>query len=162
MLMAWIGEHGTPPSKILEVHGHDRSLSCTRVEECDFTIPTEEWLAANDQTSLPLCPADGALLKPDTILFNDVLVPEHVAQDWHKAWEVIDEAGMLVVIGTSLALMTWEQAVNDFRADAKRPIAFINPNPIKADRHADAVVRGSAEEALPAIRDLVLSQNDAN
>lgn len=147
---------GTPPSKILEVHGHDRSLSCTRVEECDFTIPTEEWLAANDQESLPTCPGDGAHLKPDTILFNDVTVPEHVARDWHAAWEVIDKAGMLLVVGTSLTLMTWEEAVNDFRADATRPIAFINPNPIKADRYADAVVRSPAEEVLPAIRDLVL------
>ncbi len=153
---------GTPPSKILEVHGHDRSLSCTRVDDCDFSVATEEWLAENDQDSLPTCPSDGAVLKPDTILFNDVVVPDRVARDWHAAWEVIDKAGMLLVIGTSLELITWEQAVVDFMADTERPgpvrpIAFINPNPIKADRYADAVVRGPAEDALPAIRDLVLN-----
>lgn len=152
---------GTPPSKILEVHGHDRSLSCTRVEDCQFSIETEDWLAENDQDSLPTCPDDGALLKPDTILFNDVLVPDHVARDWRAAWEVIDKVGMLLVIGTSLSVMTWEEAVSDFMADTERPgparpIAFINPNLIKADEYADAVVRSPAEEALPAIRDLVL------
>jgi NAD-dependent deacetylase len=150
---------GTPASKILEVHGHDRSLSCTRVEECDFTIPTEEWLAANDPTLLPTCPADDAPLKPDTILFNDVVVPEHVARDWHAAWEVIDQTDMLLVVGTTLEVITWEEAVRNFDPDGKKNLAVINPNPTKADHIADVVVSSPAEEALPEIRDLALNQS---
>ena len=37
-----------------------------------------------------------------------------------------------------------------------RAIVFINPNRVKADRYADAVIRDPAEKALLAIRDLVL------
>lgn len=146
---------GTLPEKILEVHGNDRALSCTRVEECNFSIPTEKWLSGNDPSSLPTCPNDGEPLKPDIILFNDEAVPDHVARDWHRAWDVIDEADTLMVVGTTLAIATWAGAVADF-AVKRKPLVVINPNPTPVDKMARSVIHRPAEEALPEIRDLAL------
>lgn len=150
---------GTPEDKVLEVHGSDRALSCTKVGECGFNVPTEEWLAANDRASLPVCPDDGEPLKPDIILFNDDggTVPEHVTRDWYRAWEVIGNADALVIVGTTLAVPTWAEAVAKSYTEGN-PLVVINPDPTPADRLAKLVIHSPAEEALPEMRDLIAAQ----
>jgi NAD-dependent deacetylase len=150
---------GTPEDKVLEVHGSDRALSCTRVGECGFNVLTEEWLAANDRESMPVCPDDGAPLKPDIILFNDddTTIPEHVTRDWEKAWGVIDSADALMIVGTTLAVPTWAEAVADSYTQGN-PLIVINPEPTPVELLARLIIHSPAEEALPQIRDLVAAQ----
>lgn len=149
---------GTPESKLLEVHGHDRSLSCVDWQEqrCRYTVATEEWLLANNQSILPLCPYDGDPLKPDIILLNDTFVPDHVAKAYQEAPKTIKAATTLVVVGTSLEILPWYEAACDFSADEDKSLVVINPDPTPADRLARLVIHSPAEEVLPEIRDLVV------
>lgn len=150
---------GTPESRLLEIHGHDRSLSCANWEDqgCDYRVSMEEFLAANGQAELPLCPDDGDPLKPDIILIFDNYIPAHVMTAYEKAPEVLAKAGTLLVVGSSLPIIPWFEAARDAGLDADRSLVVIDPNPVNVDVVAQAVVRAPAEEALPELRDLLIT-----
>lgn len=147
---------GTPSSKVLEVHGNDRSLTCTRLESCDYRIETAEWVAAGNYPALwPTCPRDAQILRPDIILTNDEAVPDHVGRDYRAAPEVLEAADTLVVVGSSLPIIPWYEAAHDAGLDEDKSLVVINPNPTNVDRYAQHIIREPAEAVLPEIRDLV-------
>jgi NAD-dependent deacetylase len=149
---------GMPAERLFEVHGHDRSMTCMDLEDCGFTVPTDEWLAANDRETLPTCPHDGELLKPDIILYDDPAVPDHVHQPWAQSWREFVKADALMVVGTTLHLTTWAGAVAHVGIERKKPIVVVNPNESITDKIATLILHEPAEEALPRIRDLVVAQ----
>lgn len=150
---------GTPADKVIEVHGHNRSLSCAnrQDQDCGFRIPMECWLADHDQTELPLCAEDGDVLKPDMMLIEDTYVPPDLSRAHHEdAPEALQAADTLLVVGTSLYIVPWQKAALWFAAREDRSLVIINPQPGALDEYAQAVLSEPAEEALPQIRDLVL------
>jgi NAD-dependent deacetylase len=149
---------GTPEEKMLEIHGHDRSLSCANMEEqgCDYNVSMGDWLEANDQSVLPRCPEDGDVLKPDIMLINDWHTPEHVWTPYDRAGKVLAGADTLVVAGSSLPIRPWYEAAIRAGQDEDRSLVVINPQATRADYYAQMIVRGMAEEALPALRDLTV------
>lgn len=151
---------GTPEARLLEVHGHTRDLSCANRQEqgCRYQIPTKEWLDGHSRATLPVCSEDGDLLKPDLMLVNDTYVPEYLDKTHHEeAPEALQAADTLMVVGTSFYIRTWFNAALWFAARDERSLIVVNPQPGPFDEYAQAVIHEPAEEALPEIRDLILS-----
>lgn len=152
---------GTPESKVIEVHGNNRGLSCANRQEqdCDYQIGMKDWLAGHDQKTLPTCPEDGDVLKPDMMLINDTYTPYHIGKAYHEdAPDALQAADTLVVVGTSLYILPWQKAAIWFAAREERSLIIVNPQPGALDEYAQAVISEPAEEALPEIYDMVSTQ----
>ncbi|HVA10711.1 MAG TPA: Sir2 family NAD-dependent protein deacetylase [Candidatus Dormibacteraeota bacterium] len=149
---------GTDVSRVTEVHGNDRQLSCTDVRGCGFFIPTEDWLLGNERGGVPTCLRDDRPLKPDVMLFDDDLVPTDVEHNFYRGQQKIDEADALLVIGTTLEIPAWYSAVSDFsRQKGEDRVVVINPNTSLADQFGRFVIQATSDQAIPAIRDQLLT-----
>lgn len=72
------------------------------------------------------------LLKPDVVYFGESVPPERR----RHASELLDDAGGLLVIGSSLAVMSGYRFVLDAQR-AGKPVALINAGPTRADTKAE-------------------------
>jgi len=147
---------GTDESNLLEVHGHDRVLSCTDLQDCGYFIRTEDWLLGSNHGDPVTCLRDDKPLKPDIMLFEDTGVPSDIERNFLKGQPIIDDAEVLLVIGTTLEIRAWNQAVRKFGDKDGKPVVAINPNTSRADDYARFIIHHAADEVLPAIRDQVI------
>ena len=135
---------GNSPDKVIEVHGTIRRVMCW---QCGERAPMEKALArvrAGEED--PACRSCGGILKSDTISFGQALVPEVI----DRAMTVAGEADLLLAIGSTLQVYPVAGAVPlAKRAGAK--VVIVNAEPTGMDELADAVLRGSIGEILPAI-----------
>jgi NAD-dependent deacetylase len=135
---------GNSPDKVIEVHGTIRRVMCW---QCGERAPMEKALArvrAGEED--PACRSCGGILKSDTISFGQALVPEVIDQ----AMTAAGEADLLLAIGSTLQVYPVAGAVPlAKRAGAK--VVIVNAEPTGMDELADAVLRGSIGEILPAI-----------
>jgi NAD-dependent SIR2 family protein deacetylase len=92
------------------------------------------------------CGACGGALKPDVVLFGEN-VPAPVVS---AAWNLLDEAEALLVVGSSLAVFSGYRFV---RRAAERgiAIAIVNRGPTRGDEHATLLIDARAGEALPLL-----------
>ena len=120
---------------VIEVHGSigtAQCLSCGRRE--DDVRPL---------LPLPLCAACGAVLKPGVVMFGELLPAEAM----ERATTLAREAGLLLVVGTSLEVWPVAGLPDETLAHGGK-IAIVNREPTAYDDRAELVVRGSAGEAL--------------
>jgi len=92
------------------------------------------------------CDRCGGVLKPDVVFFGECVPPRVVAD----AWSLFDEAEVLLVVGSSLAVFSGYRFV---RAAAERgiPVALINLGETRGDSLAKLRIAAAAGEALPAL-----------
>ena len=88
----------------------------------------------------------GAVLKPDVVLFGELLPASAI----DRATALAREAGLVLVVGSSLEV--WPVAGLPLEA---RSFAVVNRGPTALDDRAAAVVDGSAGETLTALLELV-------
>jgi len=135
---------GHEPGKLVEVHGSARSVRCIG---CSAFFPYEVARAAVERGELPpQCPDCRGALKPGTILFGETL---H-APDLRRAQEWFERADAVLVVGSSLVV----QPVSGLPALALARgarLVIVNRDTTPYDDEADAVVRASAGEAVPAM-----------
>lgn len=125
---------------VVEVHGSIRSARCTR---CDATVPSSEAL---ELLPLPACTRCGAMLKPDVVLFGELL-PE-VAID--RAIRLASEAGTLLVVGSSLEVYPVAGLPLETQS-AGGKLAIVNRGETPYDSAADVRIDGGAGETLAAL-----------
>lgn len=91
------GLHQAAGSKnVIEVHGSLIEMVCPR---CRRRYPSNRfWDAFVDENQIPRCPEDQTYLKPDIVLFEEIL-PE---QAWSDAETACARADVMIVIGSSL------------------------------------------------------------
>lgn len=77
---------------LVEVHGSIRTSSCL---DCGTVVPFAEVKAL---LPVPACPRCGRILKPDVVMFGELL-PEGAME---RATQLAAEAGLLLVVGSSL------------------------------------------------------------
>src|SRR5581483_1139181 len=77
---------------VVEVHGSIRTSSCL---DCGTVIPLDEVVAL---LPLPSCPTCGRVLKPDVVMFGELLPPSAI----ERAVELAVGARLLLVVGSSL------------------------------------------------------------
>ena len=103
---------------------------------------------------VPRCKCTG-LLKPHVVFFGEN-VPKPVVS---RAWEFLDQAEALLVVGSSLTVFSGYRFV---RGAEKRgiPVGIINLGPTRGDEHAEIRVSARVCDALDALDQLLTEPTD--
>jgi NAD-dependent deacetylase len=125
--------------RVIEVHGSIRSASCL---VCGHR---EEYERVIELGPVPACTECGAVLKPDVVMFGELLP----AGAMEEATELVLAVRLLLVVGSSLEVHPVAGLPEDaLRAGTK--LAIVNRGPTPYDRHADLKIDASAGDALAA------------
>jgi NAD-dependent deacetylase len=120
--------------KIAELHGNILTIRCN---SCGKPHSQEHFL---EQAVCTYCTGK---LRPNVVLFGETL-PEEA---WNRAFSEIQNADLVIVIGTSLEVYP----VNQLPTMAKGKLAYINLDVNRNNRDFDLVLQGSAGEVLTKI-----------
>ncbi|MCB8923074.1 MAG: NAD-dependent deacylase [Ardenticatenaceae bacterium] len=130
--------------KVYEVHGHFRQVTCT---SCFAQFPAEQYLPEFLETGeVPMCPMCGGILKPDVILYGEML-PISVLNQAQLQTRICD---LMLVIGSSLEVAP----VGDFPLLAKQSgakVVMINLEETCLDHIADIIIRADVVDVLPRL-----------
>jgi NAD-dependent deacetylase len=129
--------------EVVEVHGSIRSASCL---QCGTRVELEEVIAALRDAPLPACPQCGAVLKPDVVMFGELL-PEAAID---RATELARSAGVLLVVGSSLEVHPVAGLPGE-TVSAGGALAIVNRGPTPFDQLASIRIDGGAGETLSAL-----------
>ncbi len=162
--------HAAGSRRVIELHGalaEVRCLDCGREEPRDHLQgrleaanagwrPSEAEAAPDGDAevsadavasfSVPACLACGGTLKPDVVFFGENVPAPRV----EAAMQLLDEAELLLVVGSSLTVFSGFRFAQ--RAAARRiPIAIVNQGPTRADDLAALHIQERTGEALPRL-----------
>jgi len=134
---------------VLELHGSTRSLTCLSCRKSYLIgLFLEEFVV---QGKLPYCRNCGQLLKPDIVLFEEMLP----ASVWQQAEAHCRQADLVLVVGSSLEVtpasgLPWIA----FQHGAR--LIILNYTPTYLDAHASVVLHADAAEILPQMADYAM------
>jgi len=99
-----------------------------------------------DSFEVPQCLRCRGVLKPDVVFFG-----ENVPRAWvERAWVMLDEAEVLLVVGSSLTVFSGYRFVAR-AAQQSKPVAILNRGPTRGDADATFKLEGALGELLPAL-----------
>jgi NAD-dependent SIR2 family protein deacetylase len=90
-----------------------------------------------------VCPACGGTLKPDFVYFGENVPKERV----ERSYAIVDDAGALLVAGSSLTVMSGLRFVRHAAKDGK-PVVIINRGATRGDDRATIKLDAGVSEAL--------------
>ncbi|MDP7034888.1 MAG: NAD-dependent deacylase [Planctomycetota bacterium] len=125
---------------VIEYHGNGRTLVCL---DCSHRVEH----AQRGHQIPPPCPSCGAILKPDVILFGE-LIPQRALQQGREA---VDTADLVLVIGTRAEVWPFAELP---RIASSRGIPVVEINLERtglSDSVADITLCGAAGELLPRL-----------
>jgi len=128
----------------IEVHGSIRTASCLA---CGRFYPLDETRerSQSDVDSVPRCDC-GAALKPDVVLFGEMLPAEAIA----RAEALAASAGLMLAIGSSLEVYPAAGLPADtLRAGGRLALVTMGPTPY--DSEADVKLSGDVVDELEAV-----------
>jgi NAD-dependent deacetylase len=128
---------------VIEVHGSMRTASCLA---CGMRLPFPEVVAALRTAPAPPCPNCAHVLKPDVVMFGELL-PESAID---RAFALARGAGVLLVVGSSLEVFP-VAGLPDETLAAGGALAIVNRGATPFDRRAHIRVDGGAGETLLAL-----------
>ena len=128
---------------VTEVHGSIRTASCPR---CRERVPLAEVVAALESAPAPPCPRCGVVLKPDVVMFGEVL-PEHAID---RAFELAAGAALLLVVGSSLEVHP-VAALPEETLRSGGAVAIVSRGATPYDGRATVRIEGGAGETLAAL-----------
>jgi NAD-dependent deacetylase len=138
------GLHGRAGSRdVVEVHGSIRAASCP---ECGRQVPLEDVVAALRSAPAPPCPACGAIVKPDVVMFGELLPVEAI----DRAVDLAQRAGLLLVVGSSLEVYPVAGLPQE-TVSAGGALAIVNRTATPFDGLASVRIEGGAGETLGAL-----------
>jgi NAD-dependent protein deacetylase/lipoamidase len=129
--------------EVIEVHGSIRSASCL---ECGEVVPLERVVHSLRAAPAPPCPGCGAVLKPDVVMFGELMPAAAI----DRSFELARRAGLLLVVGSSLEVAPVGGLPNETLA-AGGALAIVNRGPTPYDGPASIRIDGSAGETLSAL-----------
>ncbi len=129
--------------RVVELHGNLREALCVG---CGAIRPIQVIRKALEAGGLPRCATCGAMLKPNVVLFEDLL-PERA---WAAATLAARASEVMLVAGSSLQV-TPAAWLPQETLDAGGRLIIVNQEPTSYDRRAAIVLHGPAEGILPAI-----------
>ena len=95
---------------------------------------------------VPACAICEGVVKPNVVFFGENVPVNRV----DSAWQLFDEADMLLVVGSSLAVYSGYRFVLK-AAKQNKPIALVNLGESRGDKHAAINIQGKAGTILTAI-----------
>ena len=123
---------------VLELHGsvhRNYCMKCRQGYDAQYV---------KDAQGVPRCRVCGGMIKPDVVLYEEPLDGETMA----RAVEAIQEADLMIVGGTSLAVYPAAGLINYYRGSR---LVLINKTPTPYDSHADLVIAGKIGEIFSQI-----------
>jgi NAD-dependent deacetylase len=133
---------------VVEVHGSIRSAVCLA---CGGREPAERVAELLPVPACPACPACGAVLKPDVVMFGEVL-PEAAID---RATELARRARLLLVVGSTLEVWPVAGLPAETLA-AGGELAIVNRGPTAYDARAAVRIDGGAGEVLSGVEEELL------
>ena len=127
---------------LVEVHGSIRTSSCLA---CGTVVPFREVV---ELLPVPACPACGRILKPDVVMFGELLPEGAMA----RATGLAAAAGVLLVVGSSLEVYPVAGLPLETLA-AGGTLAIVNRGSTPFDARAAVTIDGGAGETLRALAD---------
>jgi NAD-dependent deacetylase len=135
---------GSPPERVLELHGNMFDVVCVGCGTRSTTREAIERIEAGDPD--PRCAACGGILKTATVMFEQPLD----ARVLNRAFGVAAHAEVFLAIGTSLQVQPAASLV-DVASAAGARILIVNAEPTAYDKLADEVVREPIAESVPRL-----------
>ncbi len=132
---------------VLEVHGHTRTATCL---SCGYQVDTGVFWEQVKRGEIPTCPRCGGLMKPDVVLFGELLPPDALI----RAQEAALAADVMLVVGSSLEVMP----AADLPRLTKRSggkLIIVNLGPTSADHLAEVLIHGDVADVLPKLAQAV-------
>jgi NAD-dependent deacetylase len=126
--------------ELIEVHGSIRTASCLR---CGNRTPFADVAHMLETAPAPSCPDCDAVLKPDVVMFGELLP----AAEIDRAFELARAAALLLVVGSSLEVHPVAGLCDDTLA-AGGKLAIVNMGPTPYDRDATLKLEAPAGETL--------------
>ena len=126
--------------RVFELHGSVHRNIC---QSCG-AVYSAEWICSReheDAAGVPVCPACGGRIKPDVVLYEEGLDEKTL----YRAVEYIQEADVLIIAGTSLAVYPAAGLVRYYRG---HKLVVINKTPLDRGLGADLVITGAVGETL--------------
>jgi len=127
--------------EVVEVHGSIRTSSCLR---CGEVLPFADVV---ERLPVPRCSC-GAVLKPDVVMFGELLPVEAIG----RATALAQEAALMLVVGSSLEVYPVAALPAD-TLEAGGKLAILNRDPTPYDGEAELLVRASAGATLATVAD---------
>src|SRR5579864_8887468 len=127
---------------LVEVHGSIGTSSCVA---CGMVVPLALML---ELPPIPHCPACGRILKPDVVMFGELLPEAAIA----RAVQLASTAGLLLVVGSSLEVYPVAGLPLETLA-AGGALAIVNRGTTPFDARASVTIDSGAGEALRALAD---------
>ena len=121
--------------EVIEVHGSIRTASCLA---CGEQRPLIE--------AMPRCASCGEILKPDVVMFGELLPPEAI----DRAFELARQASLLLVVGSTLEVYP-VAGLPEETISAGGALAIVNRGGTPFDRLAEVRIDGGAGETLAAV-----------
>lgn len=135
---------GSSPERVVEVHGSMRGVMCVDCDErADMRRALDRVTAGEPD---PPCRSCGGILKATTVLFGEGLDPADVEACQLAA----QRADLVLTVGTTLGVYPVAEVPRLAQVTGAR-LVIVNGGPTQQDDRADAVIRGSISEILPAL-----------
>jgi NAD-dependent deacetylase len=131
--------HAAGSRRVIEVHGSIRSASCPA---CGHR---EEFDRVVELLPVPGCVECGAVLKPDVVMFGELLPLGAI----EEASRLALNARLLLVVGSSLEVYPVAGLPEDTLQAGGR-LAIVNRGPTPYDRRADLKIDAAAADTLAA------------
>jgi NAD-dependent deacetylase len=128
---------------VVEVHGSIRTSSCL---QCHTRVLLADVIRMLEDATAPGCPTCGSILKPDVVMFGELL-PRAPTE---RANELARSAELMLVVGSSLEV--WPVAGLPLEA---RAFAVVNRGPTALDGEAVLTIDAGAGETLSTLAGLL-------
>jgi NAD-dependent deacetylase len=128
---------------VIEVHGSIESSSCL---ECGAAFELDEVEDIFDARGVAVCTACGGPVKPDVVLFGELLPEEAMA----RATELAEGADLMLCVGSSLAVHP-VAGLPQLTLERGGALAIITKGETPYDRDAELKLDGEVDEELSAL-----------
>ncbi len=129
--------------RVIEVHGSIRTSSCLA---CGLRSSLDDVLVMLADAPAPTCRSCGTILKPDVVMFGELLPADAI----ERATRLAREAALMRVVGSSLAVFPVADLPRE-TVDAGGLLAIVNREPTPFDDDAELTIRAGAGETLAAV-----------
>jgi NAD-dependent deacetylase len=129
--------------EVVEVHGSIRTASCL---SCRWTATLDEVVRQLERAQAPRCPSCGSVLKPDVVMFGELLPVAAI----ERATELAGAARLLLVVGSSLGVYPVADLPRQ-TVGTGGTLAIVNREPTPYDDDAALVIHAGAGEMLEKV-----------
>jgi NAD-dependent deacetylase len=128
---------------VVEVHGSIETSSC---RDCGARFGLDEADDLFDERGVAICAACGGAVKPDVVLFGELLPEEAMA----RATELAEAADLMLCVGSSLAVHP-VAGLPQLTLDGGGALAIVTQGKTPYDRAAELKLDGEVDEELSAL-----------